>query len=207
MTHFLTIPGISNYLQTMKLMEDRVHQIIKNQNTEIIYLTQHQDVYTAGTSFKQEELLKPNNIPVIYNTGRGGKLTYHGPGQRVIYPLLNLAAEGRTKDIRLYVEMLELWIINTLKYFGISAYRIPTRVGIWVKYNNKEAKIGAIGVRIKQWITYHGIAVNISTNLDNYSGIIPCGLEGFAVTSMKELKVDIPFAKFDSVLKQEFDKV
>ncbi|MGI4775717.1 MAG: lipoyl(octanoyl) transferase LipB [Janthinobacterium lividum] len=206
MIRFLTLLGMSDYLETVKLMEEKVKQVINNEADETIYLAEHKDVYTAGTSYRSCELLKPGNIPVIY-TGRGGKFTYHGPGQRIIYPILNLAAQGRSKDIKLYVEMLELWIINTLKHFGLSAYRVPSRVGIWVKYGNSEAKIAAIGVRIRKWVTYHGIAVNISTNLDNYLGIIPCGIKGFAVTSLKELKVDIPFTEFDSVLKEEFNKV
>lgn len=206
MASFLTLNGPTDYLQTLSLMEEKVAQVIEKSSQETIYLTEHADVYTAGTNFKPQELLVRNNIPVVY-TGRGGKFTYHGKGQRVIYPILDLSSKHRQKDLKLYVRNLELWIINSLAHFGVIGYTVPFRVGIWVKINEQEFKIAAIGVRIKKWVTYHGIAVNVATNLDKYNGIIPCGLPDFPVTSLLKLGVDISLVEFDDVLKQEFSRV
>lgn len=206
MANFLTLNGLTDYLQILSLMEEKVTQVIEKSSQETIYLIEHTDVYTAGTNFKPQELLTRNNIPVVY-TGRGGKFTYHGKGQRVIYPILDLSREHRQKDLKLYVRNLEQWIINSLAHFGVTGYTAPLRVGIWVKINEQEFKIAAIGVRIKKWVTYHGIAVNIATNLDKYNGIIPCGLPDFPVTSLLKLGVDINLAEFDEVLKQEFSRV
>ncbi|MFY9589372.1 lipoyl(octanoyl) transferase LipB [Rickettsia endosymbiont of Halotydeus destructor] len=206
MVQFITIPGLSNYLDTLKLMEEHVNGIIDGSKTETIFFVEHSEVYTAGTSYRQNELLNPNNIPVIY-TGRGGKFTFHGKGQRVIYPILNLASINRTKDLKLYIKMLEEWIINSLLYLGIKAYIISDKVGIWVKEKNKPAKIAAIGVRVKKWVTYHGVAVNISTDLDKFNGIIPCGLMNSAVTSLSQLGVNIDMNQFDKIIEIEFKKV
>ena len=206
MANFLTLNGLTDYLQILSLMEEKVSQVIEKSSEETIYLTEHTDVYTAGTNFKPQELLTRNNIPVVY-TGRGGKFTYHGKGQRVIYPILDLSSKHRQKDLKLYVRNLEQWIINSLAHFGVTGYTVPLRVGIWVKINEQEFKIAAIGVRIKKWVTYHGIAVNIATNLDKYNGIIPCGLPDFPVTSLIKLGVDINLTEFDEVLKQEFSRV
>jgi lipoyl(octanoyl) transferase len=207
MTNFKTLNGFSDYLKTITLMEDKVLEVINGLSDEAIYLVEHDDIYTAGTNYRPEELLKSNNIPVIY-TGRGGKFTYHGPRQRVIYPILNLSQPGRQKDLRLYVRMLEQWIINTLSHFNINGYTVNERgIGIWVMTDSGEAKIAAIGIRVRRWVTYHGIAVNIAPDLDKYSGIIPCGLESFPVTSLLKLGVDVSFDKFDQALKQEFNRV
>lgn len=206
MSIFKVLKSPANYIQTLSLMEEKVEQVINKSADEIIYLVEHEDVYTAGTSYKIEELIKPGNTPVIY-IGRGGKFTYHGKGQRVIYPILDLSRLGRHKDIKLYIKNLEQWIINCLKYFNIEGYTIPSRIGIWVRDQNTEFKIASIGVRVRKWVTYHGIAVNITTNLDKYNGIIPCGLSEFPVTSLMKLGVDISLAEFDNVLKQEFNRV
>lgn len=206
MSHFQVLSGSTNYLQTLSRMEEKVEQVINKLSDEIIYLVEHEDVYTAGTNYKTDELLGLNNIPVVY-TGRGGKFTYHGKGQRVIYPILDLSREGRKKDLKLYVRNLEQWIINSLAHFGIVGYTAPSRIGIWVRDNNQEFKVAAIGVRVRKWVTYHGIAVNIATDLNKYKGIIPCGLPDFPVTSLLELGVDISLAEFDHVLKQEFNRV
>ena len=201
---WITLPGLTDYNDSLKLMEQTVDKII-NGEPEIIYLLEHEDVYTAGTSYKPEELLN-NNIPVIY-TGRGGRFTYHGPGQRIIYPILNLGKNQQTKDIKLYVRKLEKWIINTLLRFDIKAYTMDNMIGIWTDYQDTKAKIAAIGIRVKKWVTYHGIAVNINTDLTKFRGIIPCGINNFPVTSLKELKGEISMEKFDLVLKEEFDKI
>jgi len=206
MVNFQTLKSPADYLQTLALMEEKVEQVFNKSADEVVYLAEHADIYTAGTSFKSEELLARNDIPVVY-TGRGGKFTYHGKGQRVIYPILDLSRDRRQKDLKLYIRNLEHWIINSLAHFGITGYIVPSRVGIWVKVNAQEFKVAAIGVRVRKWVTYHGIAVNISTNLDKYNGIIPCGLADFPVTSLLKLGVDISHSEFDEVLKQEFNRV
>ncbi len=193
--------GLSPYHETVVLMEQLVDGILEDKLDDTILLVEHEDVYTSGTNAKDSELLKPGDIPVLH-TGRGGKFTYHGAGQRVIYPILNLTKPHRQQDLKLYVRMLENWIISTLQSFEIEAYTIPDKVGIWSTVPHGEAKIGAIGIRIKRWVTYHGIAVNISTDLTKFAGIIPCGLEGSAVTSMQEIGVAINMHEFDEALKK-----
>ena len=205
MPEWITLPGLTPYNEALELMEHRLHNVIETAKDETVFLLEHPDVYTAGTSYSDTELLD-NKIPVIY-TGRGGKFTYHGPGQRVIYPILDLRKPGRTRDIKLYVRNLEQWIINTLLQLGLKAYTIKDMVGIWILHDDIPSKIAAIGVRVKKWVTYHGIAVNITTNLENYSGIIPCGIENFPVTSLNKLGVEISMQDFGSILKEEFKKI
>ncbi len=206
MVQFVTLSGLSEYEDTVKLMEDKVASLINKSSKEVVYLVEYKDIYTAGTSFKANELLDPGDIPVIY-TNRGGKFTYHGSGQRVIYPIVDLASEWGQKDLKLYIKLLEEWIINSLLYFGIKAFAINGMVGIWVKENGVPAKIASIGVRVRKWIAYHGIAVNISTNLDMFSGIIACGLRDVPVTSLKKLGVDITLKQFDEVIKDKFFEI
>ncbi len=185
-------------------MESMVQEVIDKKCSDTILLVEHADVYTGGTNAKNHELLDAGNIPVIH-TGRGGKFTYHGPGQRVIYPIINLNIAPWQKDLKLYVSYLENWIISTLSSFDIDAYVIPGKVGIWTNDSNGEAKIGAIGVRVKKWVTYHGISVNISTDLTKFLGIIPCGLEGRKVTSMHEIGAKVSMNDFDTALKKHYD--
>ncbi|WP_375319433.1 lipoyl(octanoyl) transferase LipB [Candidatus Tisiphia endosymbiont of Oplodontha viridula] len=206
MVQFVTLLGLSEYEDTVKLMENEVASLINKSSKEVVYLVEYKDIYTAGTSFKANELLDTGDIPVIY-TNRGGKFTYHGSGQRIIYPILDLASEWRQKDLKLYIKLLEEWIINSLLYFGVKAFTINGMVGIWVKENGVPAKIASIGVRVRKWITYHGIAVNISTNLEMFSGIIACGLKGMPVTSLKKLGVDITLEQFDEIIKGKFFEV
>lgn len=207
MVQFIILPHLSDYQDTLTLMENYVNKVINDKAPEIVYLVEHSDIYTAGTSYKQEELLNYNNIPVVY-TGRGGKFTFHGAGQRVIYPIFNLNLSSRNKDLKLYIKMLEEWIINSLKVLGVESYIIKDKVGIWVKTkDNTQSKIAAIGVRVRRWVTYHGIAVNISTDLDKFSGIIPCGLENSLVTSLNELGIYIKMSEFDKILINEFTKI
>jgi lipoyl(octanoyl) transferase len=205
---WINLPGLVEYETAIKIMEDKLSSVIEQNSPDTIYLLEHQDVYTAGTGFKEDELLsiRNQNIPVFY-TGRGGKFTYHGPGQKIIYPILNLAKKPHNKDVKLYVKTLENWIINTLGKIGISSYTINGMVGIWTNKGGSPAKIGAIGIRVKKWVTYHGIAVNISTDISKYSGIIPCGISNFPVTSLKELGIEISINDFDSFLKDEFRKL
>lgn len=204
--HWVTIDGLSDYQTTLDLMEQKLEQVINKTSTDTIYLTEHSEVYTAGTSAKSQELLQKNEVPVIY-TGRGGKFTYHGPGQRVIYPVIDLATPARGQDLRLYIRLLQQWIINSLKHLGVDAYSVPDRTGVWVQEGDTEAKIAAIGVRVRKWVAYHGVAVNISTNLRRFSAIIPCGLANFPVTSLKQMGIEVELKEFDNILILEFDKL
>jgi lipoyl(octanoyl) transferase len=203
---WISLPGLIDYNIGLDLMQQRVSDVILHKEKETVFLLEHQDVYTAGTSYKANELLSCENIPIIY-TGRGGKFTYHGPGQRVIYPILNLGGENRSADLKLYIRLLEQWIINTLQKLDIKAYTLDGKVGIWVNQNHTPAKIAAIGVRIKKWVTYHGIAININTDLSKYSGIIPCGISNFPVTSLSNIGIKISLVDFDYLLKKEFERL
>ncbi|WP_341763654.1 lipoyl(octanoyl) transferase LipB [Candidatus Tisiphia endosymbiont of Beris chalybata] len=205
MVQFITLPDFSEYEDTIKLMEFKVNQVINKLLEGVVYLVEYKEVYTAGTSFKEEELLDPRDIAVIY-TGRGGGFTYHGKGQRVIYPILDLSSQRCQKDLKLYIRLLEQWIISSLLHYGIKAFTVENKIGVWVKENGSPAKIASIGVRVKKWVAYHGIAVNISTNLKNFEGIIACGLKGLPITSLKKLGVDVTLAQFDQVIEDNFNK-
>ena len=174
------------YPEALAFMEARVDAIIKNEAPELIWLLQHPPLYTAGTSAKSNDLLQ-SPFPV-YQTGRGGQYTYHGPGQLVAYVMLNLKTRD-AMDVRAYVKQLEEWIIATLAGFGIESFTRAGRVGVWVKQAGLggEAKIAALGIRIRKWVTYHGISINVTPDLSHYAGIVPCGLSEFGVTSFKQL--------------------
>lgn len=202
MPNFITLPGLTDYSTGVKIMEEKLFKVISGDENDTVFLLEHQPVYTAGTGANEAELLNKNLFPVIHS-GRGGKFTYHGPGQRVIYPVINLS---HNKDLKLYIRNLEQWIIQTLATFGVKAYIIPGKVGIWVRNKNDiDAKIGAIGVRVKKWVAYHGIAININPNLDHYSGIIPCGISDFPVTSLEELGINVTTNEFDLALKKSLE--
>lgn len=200
MTIWQKITDPIDYNEMLTLMEAKVEEIINQRSSDTIFLLEHKDVYTAGTNAKEEELLNPI-FPVI-QTGRGGKFTYHGKGQRVIYPLINL--NNKEKDLRGYIKNLEKWIINSLAEIGIEAFIVPGRIGIWVSGPKGTSKIGAIGVRVKKWVTYHGIAVNISTDLSNFNGIIPCGIDDAPVTSLEALGIRMTLEEFDEILKKNW---
>ena len=207
MVKWITLPGLVDYQEGIKVMEDQLDRVINSMQPDTIFLLEHKEVYTAGTSHNVEELLKPDLFPVIY-TGRGGKFTYHGPGQRIIYPIINLNNTDKVKDLKLYITQLEKWIILTLAELDVNAFTIQGKVGIWVKNSrNIESKIGAIGIRVRKWVTYHGIAVNISPNLDNYSGIIPCGINDFPITSLEDMGINISITEFDIILKKKFIEI
>lgn len=207
MVKWITLPGLVDYQEGIKIMEDQLDRVINSMQPDTIFLLEHKEVYTAGTSHNIEELLKPDLFPVIY-TGRGGKFTYHGPGQRIIYPIINLNNTDKVKDLKLYITQLEKWIILTLAELDVNAFTIQGKVGIWVKNSrNIESKIGAIGIRVRKWVTYHGIAVNISPNLDNYSGIIPCGINDFPITSLEDMGINISITEFDIILKKKFIEI
>lgn len=179
-------------------MEARATAIHAGGASERIWLIEHPPLYTAGTSAAPHELID-QRFPV-YSAGRGGRYTYHGPGQRVVYVQLNLAQRGR--DVRAYVSALERWTIRTLAVFGVMAWAVPGRVGIWTHgKDGNEAKIGAIGVRVRRWVTLHGLSVNVAPDLSHFQGIVPCGLPEFGVTSLHDLGVNISMADFDAALQ------
>lgn len=184
------------YPDAVATMEARAVAIRDGGARELVWLLEHPPLYTAGTSADPAELLDPR-FPV-FRSGRGGRYTYHGPGQRIGYVLLDLNARGR--DVRRYVHALERWVIAALARSGIVAYAVPDRVGIWTADGRREAKIGAIGVRVRQWVTLHGFSVNLSPDLMHFGGIVPCGLSDFPVTSAAMLGRNIDAATFDDAL-------
>jgi lipoyl(octanoyl) transferase len=182
-------------------MEQRAASIREGTAPECIWLLEHPPLFTAGTSADPAELTNPRHFPV-YEAGRGGRYTYHGPGQRVGYVMLDL--EKRGKDIRCFVHSLEGWMIETLAELGVSAHRAVGRIGIWVGKGADEAKIGALGVRVKRWVTLHGFAINVAPDLSHFGGIVPCGISEFGVTSLAELGKQMPLARVDAALKGSF---
>lgn len=194
-------PGLSDYAATLSEMEARAAAIREGGASELIWLLEHPPLYTAGTSAAAGELLAPDRFPV-FRAGRGGRYTYHGPGQRVGYVLLDLDKRGR--DVRRFVEGLEKWLIAALSDFGIAARAEPGRIGIWTGQGEEEAKIGAIGVRVRRWVSFHGFSLNVAPDLGHFSGIVPCGLGEFAVTSMAKLGVSAEMNMVDTALKRHF---
>ncbi len=195
------------YRHAVAAMEDRVAAIHQGTANELIWLLEHPALYTAGTSAKSEDLLAPGRFPV-YRTGRGGQYTYHGPGQRIAYVMLNLKHRGA--DIRHFVHDLEEWVIRTLARFSVTGERRPGRVGIWVdRGGGREDKIAAIGVRVRRWVSYHGISINVEPDLSHYTGIVPCGIgeEQLGVTSLVDLGYPVSTADLDAALKATFAEV
>lgn len=195
------LPGLAPYAPTVAEMEARAAAIRAGEAREAVWLVEHPPLYTAGTSAVADELLSPERFPV-FATGRGGRYTYHGPGQRVGYLMLDL--DKRRRDVRCFVSYLEKWLIASLADFGIEARSEPGRVGIWVGHGVDEAKIGAIGVRVRRWVTFHGFALNVDPDLSHFSGIVPCGLGEFAVTSMAQLGIKASMADLDAALRRHF---
>jgi lipoyl(octanoyl) transferase len=194
-------PGRVDYPQALAAMEARAAAVTRGETDELIWLLEHPPVYTAGTSATDTaELLDPR-FPV-HRTGRGGRYTYHGPGQRIGYLVLDL--RERRRDVRGYVHAVEGWVIAALGECGIEAFRAPGRIGIWTLDRGQEAKIGAIGVRIRQWVTLHGFAVNLDPDLAHFGGIVPCGIAEFPVTSAAALGKPVTPEAFDSALAATF---
>jgi lipoyl(octanoyl) transferase len=189
------------YEEAFAFMEQRAADIRAGVARECIWLLEHPPLFTAGTSADPSELFNPLTLPV-YKAGRGGRYTYHGPGQRVGYVMLDL--EKRGKDIRRFVHSLEGWMIEALAELGVSAHRAEGRIGIWVGEGPAEAKIGALGVRIKRWVTLHGFAINVAPNLSHFEGIVPCGVSQFGVTSLVAQGKQIPLARVDCALRRSF---
>lgn len=192
-----------SYPEALKHMEDHVESLSQGRAPEQVWCLEHPPLYTAGTSANPTDLLDAQSFPV-YSTGRGGQFTYHGPGQRVAYVMIDLAK--RKKDIKAYVNALEEWIIKTLQPLGIKGERRVGRVGIWVASSQGDKKIAAIGVRVRKWITYHGIALNVCPNLHHFSGIIPCGLPQFGVTSLQQLGIDMAVKDIDHLLQRAWQQ-
>ncbi|MFL6842220.1 MAG: lipoyl(octanoyl) transferase LipB [Sphingomicrobium sp.] len=190
-----------DYAEALAFMERRAAAIREGSASECIWLLEHPPLFTAGTSADPSELLNSQDFPV-YEAGRGGRYTYHGPGQRVGYVLLDL--EKRGKDIRRFVYSLEQWMIDALARFGVNAHRAEGRIGIWVGEGAGEAKIGALGVRVKRWITLHGFAINVAPDLSHFTGIVPCGIAEFGVTSLAGQGKQIPLERVDDALKNNF---
>ena len=205
-----------DYREAVAMMEARVNAVAKGCAGELVWLLEHPPIYTAGTSARREDLSPAARFPV-FESGRGGQYTYHGPGQRVAYVMLDLNRRGR--DIRKFVHQLEAWIIAVLAAFGVSGVARADRVGVWVprtelapkSQQGREDKIAAIGIRVRRWISYHGISLNVAPDLSHYAGIVPCGIDGasspYGVTSLRDLGLDVTMAQVDQVLKCEFENL
>ena len=195
--------GLAPYAEAVAEMEARAADVAEGRARELIWLLEHPAVYTGGTSAVDAELLDPR-FPVV-RTGRGGRYTYHGPGQRIGYLVLDLAKRGR--DVRRFVHALEQWVIAALARAGVAAFTVPGRVGIWTLDGGREAKIGAIGVRVRRWVSYHGVAVNVAPDLGHFGGIVPCGIAGHGVTSLADLGVAAGMGDLDAALRDTFGEV
>ncbi|MCW3797108.1 lipoyl(octanoyl) transferase LipB [Sphingomonas sp. BN140010] len=191
--------GLVPYPEALAFMEERARAIRDEGARECIWLLQHPPLFTAGTSADPAELFNPLGFPV-FEAGRGGRYTYHGPGQRVGYLLLDLQRRG--KDIRRFVHALEGWMIAALGELGVAARREPGRIGIWVGEGANEAKIGAIGVRVRRWVTLHGFSINVDPDLSHFGGIVPCGIADFGVTSLARLGIAAGTSAVDAALRR-----
>lgn len=201
--------GLTPYDEAVAFMEARVAEIATGAAPELVWLVEHPPLYTAGTSAKMTDLVEAR-FPV-HQTGRGGELTYHGPGQRVAYAMLDL--NRRRRDVRAFVQALEAWVIATLAEFNIRGETRDGRVGVWVKRPERgpdfEDKIAAIGIRVRRWVTYHGISLNVEPDLSHFSGIVPCGISDprYGVTSLVDLGIPVTMPEVDAVLRREFRRV
>lgn len=213
MVEWLTSSGLTPYETAVDMMERRVADIHSGQANEAIWLVEHPPMYTAGTSARAEDLTDPDRFPV-YATKRGGQYTYHGPGQRVAYVMLDVGKRGH--DVRRFVEQLETWIIATLGEFNVTGERRDGRVGVWVARDDKprmangtlrEDKIAALGIRLRRWVSFHGLSINVDPDLDHFSGIVPCGISEHGVTSLVDLGLPVAITDVDVALKRTFGSV
>ncbi|MBM2292303.1 lipoyl(octanoyl) transferase LipB [Sulfitobacter pseudonitzschiae] len=213
MVEWITTPGLTDYRTAEAWMEDRAAQIAAGTADECIWLLEHPALYTAGTSAKPTDLTDPDRFPV-YPTKRGGQYTYHGPGQRVAYTLLDVGKRGR--DVRCFVRDLEAWVIDTLDSFNVKGEIRDGRVGVWVQRPEKprqadgtpaEDKIAAIGIRLRKWISFHGISINVEPDLEHFSGIVPCGITDHGVTSLVDLGLPVTMDDVDVALRRSFTRV
>jgi lipoyl(octanoyl) transferase len=193
------------YPDAVAAMEERAAAIRAGTKPELIWLLEHPPLYTAGTGTDEGELLLPDFLP-LYRTGRGGRLTYHGPGQRVVYVMLDLGRRGN--DVRRFVRNLEEWTIRALGRLGVNGERRAGRVGVWVVHPDaSEHKIAAIGVRVRRWVSYHGVSINVAPDLDHYRGIVPCGIGEHGITSLRAEGVDANLSALDAALASTFGEI
>lgn len=213
MVEWITATDLVPYEEALTFMEERVAKIASGEAEEAIWLLEHPPLYTAGTSAQSADLTDPDRFPV-YQAGRGGQYTYHGPGQRVIYVMLDLNKRGR--DVRKFVCNLEKWVIDTLAEFNITAERRAGRVGVWVTRPEKPAnfdgsaredKIAAIGVKLRRWVSFHGISINVEPDLTHFDGIVPCGIREHGVTSLVDLGLPVTMMDLDLALMRQFEAV
>lgn len=209
---WITSKGLIEYQEALNRMESKVSKIINNERNETIWLLEHSDVYTAGTSANIKDLKDPKRFPVI-TTNRGGQFTYHGPGQRIVYLMIKL--ERFSFDVRKYVYFLEELVIRTLDDFSINTHRWEQAIGVWTQndstsdpeYRLKQYKIASIGIRVRRGVAFHGIAINMTPNIKNFDGITPCGLQDVRMTSVARQGMEISLSDFDESLKFNFDKL
>ncbi|GGL50889.1 lipoyl(octanoyl) transferase LipB [Wenxinia marina] len=211
MVEWIASPGLTPYEDAVAVMEDRATAIAEGRAGECVWLVEHPPLYTAGTSARDADLTDPGRFPV-HRTKRGGQFTYHGPGQRVVYTMLNVAERGH--DVRCFVRDLEAWVIAALAEFNVTGEIREGRVGVWVARPEKpplpdgsarEDKIAAIGIRLRRWVSFHGLAINVEPDLSHYDGIVPCGISGHGVTSLVDLGLPVTMADLDVALKRTFD--
>ncbi|MGR3375595.1 lipoyl(octanoyl) transferase LipB [Salipiger abyssi] len=210
MTEWITSDGLTGYEDAVSFMEARAGQIARGEADEAIWLLEHPPLYTAGTSARREDLRDPGRFPV-FESKRGGQYTYHGPGQRVVYVMLDLNKRGR--DIRRFVQQLEAWVIAALAEFNVTGNIREGRVGVWVERPDRpllpdgrmaEDKIAAIGIRLRKWVSFHGISINVEPDLEHFSGIVPCGISDYGVTSLVDLGLPVTMTDVDVALKRGF---
>ena len=213
MVEWITSDGLVPYEDAIAFMEERVARISAGEADECIWLLEHPPLYTAGTSAKQQDLTDPDRFPV-YESKRGGQYTYHGPGQRVVYVMLDVGKRG--KDVRRFVQDLETWVIDALARFNIKGEIREGRVGVWVERPDRpktvtgltaEDKIAAIGIRLRKWVSFHGISINVEPDLEHFTGIVPCGISDFGVTSLVDLGLPVGMDDVDVALRQSFEQV
>lgn len=205
--------GVVDYLRAVAFMESRADAIYDGSAGELVWLLEHPPLYTAGTSADEADLVAPDRFPV-FSTGRGGEFTYHGPGQRVAYVMLDL--RRRRRDVRAFVSALEAWVIDMLDGMNVRGERREDRVGVWVVRPERPAlpdgriaedKIAAIGIRLRRWVSFHGISINVEPELEHYSGIVPCGVQGHGVTSLVDLGLPVTQQDTDIALRKSFERI
>lgn len=213
MVEWVHLDGHSPYAETLAAMEARAAAIAAGTADEAIWLLEHPPLYTAGTSARIEDLVEPDRFPV-FAVGRGGQYTYHGPGQRIVYVMLDVKRRGG--DVRCFVRKLEKWVIAALAEFNVTGEIRDGRVGVWVQRPDKprlpdgsltEDKIAAIGIKIRKWVSFHGISINVEPDLSHFSGIVPCGIRDHGVTSLVDLGLPVTMADLDAALMATFDRV
>ena len=212
MVEWIISDGLTDYAEALSFMETRVDAISRGEAEECIWLLEHPPLYTAGTSAKSSDLIDPDRFPV-FEARRGGEYTYHGPGQRVAYVMLDVAKRGR--DVRQFVKDLETWVIATLDTFNVKGEIREGRVGVWVQRPEKplqadgnpaEDKIVALGIRLRKWVSFHGMSINVDPDLSHFEGIVPCGITDHGVTSLVDLGLPVTMNDLDVALRQTFDQ-